>query len=126
MFGFKSQLLPFEKQILEEIGSGLTIEDQDKFQAQIACINKVQRLLKWNEIEFYSMQFLKVHWPAEVLFDDTSEHVIGEGSVRSGDLESYIKVWAVGGHLFSIESNESLLPFKDVAEVDFKRSEGAI
>jgi len=84
---------------------------QKNYEAQVACINKVQRLLEWNEIEFYCMRFLKIRWPEAVLFEDKGEFIIASGTLRTEDLSAEFTVWSVNGHLFSIESRTPLKPF---------------
>ncbi|MFG6417072.1 hypothetical protein ACG02S_24560 [Roseateles sp. DC23W] len=64
-YGTMASLLPFEQAILRGIEVGLPVELRIKYSEQLAHINKVQRLLDWNEIEFYRMRWFKVRWPSE-------------------------------------------------------------
>jgi len=62
---FRSCLYPFESSILNGVGAALPESMSGAYTSQLRNINKVQRLLDWNEIEFYCMRFFKVRWPEE-------------------------------------------------------------
>lgn len=113
------KFLPFESAILGAVGSALAPELRGLFDAQLAHVNKVQRLLNWNEIEFYSMRWLKVHWPRSILFQDRGEFVLGSGTLSAAGSSAVVTVWAVGGHVFSIESKAPLKQFETVKDVSF-------
>jgi hypothetical protein len=113
------KLLPFERTILTSVAEALPGELKKLFGAQLTHINKVQRLLEWKEIEFYCMRWFKVRWPEAVLFQNTGEFVLGSGHISAGSYSAPITVWAVGGHLFSIESQASLRRFKSEQSVSF-------
>lgn len=114
-----AKLLPFESAILSKVGSSLSLEQSAQFAAQVAHINKVQRLLEWNEIEFYCTRWLKVRWPTEILFQDHGEFLLGSGTLRAPGISAPVSVWAVGGHVFSIESEVPLKPFRDATGISF-------
>ena len=118
-------LLPFERRILTAVGASLDEPMRLLFDRQLQCINKVQRLLAWNEIEFYCMSWFKVRWPEAVLFQNKAEFVLGSGQLSADDETAQIHVWSVGGHVFSIESKTSLKPFRNVASVSFTLSPNA-
>jgi hypothetical protein len=120
-----TKLLPFEHVILSTVGSSLLPEQRGQFGQQIAHINKVQRLLEWNEIEFYSMRWFKVRWPPAVLFQNHGEFELGSGTLQAQGLVARVKVWAVGGHVFSIESEVSLKPFRSAAHLSFLLADAA-
>lgn len=98
------QLLPFELKLLEAAATTLSSSDVALFSKQVACINKVQRLLDWKEIEFYRMRWFRARWPEEVLFADKSEIRIATIQCEFGSKKTSVDVWAVGGHIFSLES----------------------
>lgn len=112
-------LLPVEESILRGIESSLPMAQRVRFSEQCARINKVQRLLDWNEIEFYCMCWFKVQWPAEVLFDDRSEFELGSGTLQTTTACAELKVWSVRGHVFSIESKTPLKPFRTATDASF-------
>lgn len=122
---FKDRLYAFEREILSGIGSALADDLSDLYSLQIERINKVQRLLEWNEIEFYCMSFFKVRWPDEILFKNKKEFILGEGVLSSGENTANITVWSVGGHVFSIESERPLKPFRSLQSISFILTEGA-
>lgn len=112
MLTFGARMFPFEQEILRSVGWSLEPAMQRKYKPQVACINKVQRLLEWNEIEFYCMRFLKVRWPEAVLFDEKAEFILASGTLRTERFSAEFTVWSVNGHLFSIESLTPLKPFR--------------
>lgn len=114
-----SALLPFETTILSVIGAALPVELRDKYLEQVQNINKIQRLLQWHTIEFYCMRWFKVRWPEATLFSDDSEFILGSGQLSAGNCSAPITVWATGGHVFSIESEQPLVQFKAHSQVQF-------
>ncbi|MBC9248862.1 hypothetical protein A9179_01100 [Pseudomonas alcaligenes] len=115
MADFPARLLPYERLILAQVGAGLPARLRQPFAEQVQLINKVQRLLDWREVEFYRMRWLRVNWPAAVLFDNREEFILGSGLLSAGALAASVSVWAVGGHVFSIEADTSLKPFRNLA-----------
>lgn len=101
------------------VAASLPESMSDTYTSQIKHINKVQRLLEWNEIEFYCMRFFRVRWPEESLFKNKGEFILGRGRITSWGLAADVAVWAVGGHVFSIESEASLKPFSSMQDVSF-------
>ena len=120
-----TKLLPFEKVILNAVGESLPESLKGLYKTQVGHVNKVQRLLAWNEIELYCMRWMKVRWPEESLFVDRNEFLLGSGVLTSTGTEVQVDVWAVGGHVFSIESKNSLKPFRDESEVSLTLSRSA-
>lgn len=110
-----AKLLPFERRILASVGDSLPRRLREPFAAQLALINKVQRLLDWHEVAFYRMRWLRVRWPQEVLFDQREEFILGSGLLSAGALAASVSVWAVGGHVFSIEADSPLKAFRHLA-----------
>lgn len=113
------KLLSFEQAVLGGIGSTLQGSQRDQFADQVSHINKVQRLLDWREIEFYCMHLFKVRWPSTILFQRREEFELGCGVLFSHGSTAHVKVWAVGGHVFSIESESSLKPFRIATDLSF-------
>jgi hypothetical protein len=102
------KLLPYEVAILDAVGRSLPAALSELLSKQLAVVNKVQRLLEWNEIELYCMHWFKVRWPQDVLFPRHDEHSLGRVTCAFGAVEVPIDVWAVGGHVFSLESPTGL------------------
>ena len=114
MFVSGVRMFPFEQKILRSVGESLEQHIQKRYEAQVASINKIQRLIEWNEIEFYCMRFLKVRWPEAVLFEDKGGFILASGILRAGSMSAEFTVWSVNGHLFSIESPIPLKPFRQI------------
>lgn len=112
---FPAQLLPFERLILDKVGAALPSRLQEPFAAQLQLINKVQRLLDWREVEFYRMHWFRVNWPQSVLFANREAFILGSGLLSAGALAAAVTVWAVGGHLFSIEADSPLKVYGGMA-----------
>lgn len=74
-----AKLHSFEEVVLAAVGERLPEADRPRYLAQLRCINKVQRNLEWNQIEFYCMRFFKVRWPDEALFENRAEFVLTKG-----------------------------------------------
>jgi hypothetical protein len=116
---FTAKLHPFETRILDTVGAALGGELKGLYSSQLTCINKVQRLLNWNEIEFYCMHFFKVRWPEPVLFPNRGEFVLGTGVLEADACKAAISVCAVAGRVFSIESRSALKEFRARQNVHF-------
>jgi hypothetical protein len=116
---FRTKLLPFESCILNAVAAALGAEWKTLYASQLACINKVQRLLKWNEIEFYCMRLFKVRWPESVLFENRGEFALASGVLQANALQATVSVFAVNGHVFSLESCSSLKAFRACKQLQF-------
>lgn len=122
---FGGKLYPFERTILDAVGAALPDSLKAQYAAQRSCINKVQRLLEWNEIEFYCMRFFKVRWPEDALFNNKDEFILGSGQLYTESLNAEVSVWSVGGHLFSIESITPMKPFRTIQNAGFVLAKNA-
>lgn len=98
------ELLPFERGLLDVAATVLHPSDAALLAKQMVCINRVQRLLDWKEIEFYCMRWFRVQWPENVLFARREEFRLANVLCKFGSKEAVVDVWAVGGHVFSLES----------------------
>ena len=114
-----ARLLPFEQTILRTVEAVLPPEQRAKYSEQVAHINKVQRLLEWNEIEFYCKRWFKIQWPPDLLFGNRSEFELGSGTLTASGASARVKVWSVGGHVFSIESHKPLKAFCTAEDAAF-------
>lgn len=103
-------LLPFEAGALAALRSRLPAHLGLRFDAQVESINRVQRLLDWKSIEFYRMSWFRVRWPDSLLFDCRSEQCLATLDCTFADQQVQIAVWAVGGHVFSLEAERGLKP----------------
>ena len=118
------KLRPYETVVLETVCAALPFDMQQLCRRQIARINRVQRLLEWNEVEFYCMRWFKVRWPEDMLFAERGEFVLAKGRLVSRRGVVGIRVWSVGGHVFSIESDQSLRPYREASDTRFEIEDG--
>ena len=65
------------------------------------------------------MRWFKVRWPAEVLFQERGEIELASGLLQASDVSAVVRVWAVGGHVFCIESDKSLKAFRTATNASF-------
>jgi hypothetical protein len=112
-----SRFLPFEQRVLTATWGMLNEAGRALFVEQVRSINKVQRLLDWREIEFYSMRWFKVHWPEEALFRERDEFELGTILLRGGDHRAKVTVWSVAGHLFQLQSPSPMKPLRAETEI---------
>ena len=112
---FDGRFHPFERTVLEGVYLALPEPTGAKFAAQVRCINKIQRLLDWREIEFYAMRWFKVTWPPELLFDEKGEFSLARVLLDVDRKTQVLDVYSVGGHVFSIESDRPMKPLKGIA-----------
>ena len=105
---FSAKFLPYEKQILTAVANALPLAENQQFVDQIECVNKVQRLLEWNEVEFYCMHWFKVRWPERVLFARRDEFQIASVECAFGESVVPVKILVTAGHVFSLEAKQGL------------------
>lgn len=98
------KLKPFEVVVLEAVASKLPPDVGRLFREQLSVVNKVQRLLEWNEINLYCMHWFKVRWPESLLFENRNEWHLATVNCAFGSTDIPITVWSIGGHVFSLES----------------------
>jgi hypothetical protein len=103
-----NQLLPFESQLLAAVEDVVPREWRPLLLQQVSCINHVQRPLDWKEIEFYCKKWFRTRWPEHVLFPERGEVRLAECDCAFGPRTSHITVWAVNGHVFSLESAQGM------------------
>lgn len=103
-----STLLPFESHLLTAVADVVPGEWRSLLLQQVSCINHVQRLLDWKEIEFYCKKWFRVRWPEHLLFPEHGEVRLAECDCTFGSKSAHITVWAVNGHVFSLESTQGM------------------
>jgi hypothetical protein len=105
LLGNRNRLYPFEARVIEAIKSRLDSDAATRLQAQIDCVNKVQRLTDGKEVNLYRVAHGK---PA---FDDSLRFPQGEEeallgtvhlaySASPGTLKA--EAWLAKGRLFSL------------------------
>lgn len=103
--------------MLASVHSALPQSLASQFAAQVRCVNKIQRLLEWNEVEFYAMRWFKVAWPEEVLFKDRSEMLLARVTLSWSEGRQDVEVFVVGGVVFSLESNRRMKPLRKMTSL---------
>ena len=104
-----SRFSPVEKTLLEAVEKALPGEEARLFRSQLGAVNQVQRILDWTEIDFYCLRFMRViAWNPTVLFPNRSEFILARIAFTADGKELESAVWAVSGHLFSIETEGGL------------------
>jgi hypothetical protein len=123
MLKFSKKFLPFERAILEAVHGALPAAPAQLLRDQVACMNKVQRLLEWNEIELYCMHWFKVHWPEHLRFTNREEIKLATVTITTESASQEITVWAVAGRLFSLESTLPMKPLRRSKDIGIQRCE---
>jgi hypothetical protein len=112
LLDFHRGFLPFERAILLSVHNALPSPMAMRFAGQVGSINKIQRLLEWREIEFYSMRWFKVAWPEQFFFADRSEFRLARVTLALPSANQFVDVFSVGGHLFCLESDRPMKPLR--------------
>lgn len=103
--------IPWEETLTKAVLSKLGPKSQSILRAQLAAVNKVQRILGWRGIDLYVMKRGKVDRRGlPVLFDDR-EFVLAKTVTKVGEKRFETTVSCVGGYQFSFESNTAVRPF---------------
>lgn len=101
-----SQLNPIEAQIIEAVASALNGKAGDLLRSQMALINKVQRLDRDREVDFYHIEKGKPTFPDTALFPNRAEEFelakLKITDMATGHQTKAI-VSAVRGRIFCIE-----------------------
>ena len=94
------RFIPLEEKLLSAVRGVVPPGALDAFDAQVAAINRVQRLPRWTEIDFYSMRGGKVDWSHVALFPLTTEFPLAEVRFHAGGRPYKARLTAVAGHIF--------------------------
>lgn len=114
---------PLEEKLLSAVRGVLPRGAVDAFDAQVAAINRVQRLPRWTEIDFYSMRGGKVDWSHVALFARTTEFPLAEVRFHAGGRPYKARLTAVDGHIFDF----AIVPGgRDVAFLDWEGEAHAV
>ena len=97
---------------MEAVYSALPDPAKSLFVGQIESINRVQRILDWKEVEFYTMCWRKVARPKEYRFADLGEFRLATLNIDGSGIVYPIIVWCVSGYVFSLESELPMKPLK--------------
>jgi hypothetical protein len=102
---------PIEESILAEVEHVLPAACREKFVKQRRAINKVQRILDWTEINFYSMRDGTVNWEPSIAFRNRGEVELAEVRFSIGRRDFHSTIWAISGHVFSLVTRPSIKPY---------------
>ena len=89
---------------------------------QIAAINRIQRILNWQEIDFYCMRFpRRVVWNPIVLFPNRSEFTLASITYSTGGISLETTLESVSGHIFSLETETALREHSFADDIQIKK-----
>jgi hypothetical protein len=92
---------PLEERLLAEIRNVLPGGALQSFDAQVAAINRVQRLPpSWSEIDFYRIRSGKPDWTDISLFPRTDEFRLADVAFRVRSKRYKATLFCIGGHIF--------------------------
>jgi hypothetical protein len=106
-----TRFTPFEESVLAEVERVLPTACREKFVRQRQAINRVQRLLDWTEISFYSMRHGAVNWDPSIMFRNQGELALAEIGFSIHGRDFCSTLWSVGGHIFSLVTRPSIKPY---------------
>jgi hypothetical protein len=99
---------PVEEAVLAAVASALPEPSAEQLRAQIAHINRAQRILDWTDICFYAMRRGRVHWPEAVLFPNRGEFELAVAVYHVGGQRFRTQLRAVAGHVFGFVTRPSI------------------
>ena len=115
---------PLEQSVLTAVRARLAEPAAALFQQQIDAVNHIQRILDWEEIDLYVMRFpRRVRWPEAVLFPNRSEFQLAHLNCVADGNTFELDVYAVSGHVFSIESKVRLKRHACAQQIDVESVE---
>lgn len=94
--------------LLDATAGALRPTDASLLTRQMQCINNVQRASDWKHIEFLSKRWLWVRWPTDLLFSQKERFRLATISCQFGAKEALVEVWAVDGHVSSLQASTGL------------------
>ena len=120
MFGTGSHLSPLERLVLECVRERLSEPIAIVWDKQIDAINKVQRLPKGVEVDFYRLKNGRPSFDEEISFPNRSaELLIAKIHLEINNMaELTAEVWCINGFLFSIEYRGGTQYFEEAAGMD--------
>ena len=120
----KREFTLLEQSVLDAVRVRLAAPAAALFQQQVDAVNHIQRILNWEEIDFYVMRFpRRVCWPEAILFPNRSEFQIAKLICVAKGNTFELGVHAVSGHVFSIESTLGLKQYSREQEINVESVE---
>lgn len=107
---------PLEERLLNTVREVLPVGVQPIFDAQVAAITKVQRLLNWTEISFYRMRSGKADWNGVPMFPRVAEFPLAELRFNALGRRYKATLHCVSGHIFefTITPGSKIAAFADL------------
>jgi hypothetical protein len=92
---------PLEERLLAAVRTVLPVDALQSFDAQVAAINRVQRLPpSWSEIDFYRIRGGKPDWAGISMFPCTDEFRLANVAFRVHGKRYKATLHCIGGHIF--------------------------
>ncbi|MGB7159654.1 MAG: hypothetical protein WBD40_16425 [Tepidisphaeraceae bacterium] len=100
-----NRLNRLEALLLDSLIGKLPREAADLLRLQISDINKIQRIVRGTEVDFFAMKRGRVAWEESHLFPCRQERKLATATVFSHEVQLRLKaeLWIVDGHIFSIQ-----------------------
>jgi hypothetical protein len=96
---------PLETALLDAVQANLPGQTAELIRKQRASINHIQRILDWEEIDFYHLRFpRRVHWDPAILFPNMGEFKLATISYAANGTSLTTTLFCVQGHIFSLET----------------------
>jgi hypothetical protein len=114
---FHPRFLPLERAVLGSIHRVLPTAAAQFMRQQVACVNKIQRLLEWQEVELYCVRWFRVAWPEHALFPNRNEFELGRVTLGSASAQLTVSLFSVSGHIFSLESERPMRRHRNATDL---------
>ena len=111
---------PWEEALTKTVLAKLGIKSQEIVSAQLAGVNKVQRILDWREIDLYVKRKGKVDRSGVPKLFDDREFVLAKTVTKLESSRIYTRIFCVSGFVFSFESDQPIRPiaFRDAFDME--------
>lgn len=112
-----TKLRNYEKKVLDAVHNALQDPIKGLFAAQLARVNKIQRLDHDREVDLYMIQNGRQYLPPEILFPfDREEFLMATVilSLSTDNNEVIVQVWEASSRLFALEFDRSPSFIQDV------------
>jgi len=112
---FWRRFSPLEEKLLAAVRKALPPAALPTFDAQVAAINRVQRLPHWTEIDFYHLKGGKSDWASVPPFPNAGEFPLAEIRFAVGGRRFKAILSSITGHIFDfrIQPSPSSIAFLD-------------
>jgi hypothetical protein len=107
LFGADHRLSELEMMVLDKVKENLDPRLREIWERQVQAINKIQRLCRGVEVNFYHLENGRPSFDESLLFQNrTEELLVAKIKIKLPGMGKLgAKVWCVKGHIFQIEYN---------------------